>query len=61
MLNFTKKQQLFSVKVLLFVHAAEFYFPSGPGLGGFRVMPIDKGQVVRFWELSVTCSEMGCG
>lgn len=24
-------------------------------------MPIDKGQVVKFWELSVTCSEMGCG
>lgn len=43
------------------MNAAEFYFPSGPGPGGFMVMPIDKGQVVKFWELSVTCSEMGCG
>lgn len=47
--------------MLLFVNAAEFYFPSGLGPGGFMVMPNDKGQVVKFWELSVTCSEMGCG
>lgn len=47
--------------MLLFPNAAEFYFPSGPGPEGFMAMPIDKGQVVRFWELSVTRSEMGCG
>lgn len=42
------------------MNAAEFYFPSGPGPGGFLALPIDKDQVVTFWELSVTCSEMGC-
>lgn len=35
------------------MNVAEFYFPSGPGPGGFMVMPIDKGQVVKFWELSL--------
>lgn len=36
--------------MLLFASVAEFYFPSGPGPGGFMVMPIDKGQVVKFWS-----------
>lgn len=42
--------------------AAEFEFPSGLAPGGFAVfLPIDTGQVVELWELSVIDPEMGPG